>query len=185
MEKWEYKILEFETVPASFGGTNVIGKYVDYIESTSWTGKNKTKAEKRTISRTELLALFNNLGKVGWELVESLPIGSHGIGVAGSTGIINFFFKRQIGSNNILTEERSEKEDIDIPKNTYDVFLENSGKNKIMVIKILREEFSLGLREAKDLVDNTPIKIMSDVSESEAENIKTKIESVGGLVEIN
>ncbi len=94
MEKWEYKILEFKTA-VSFTGEHVIGKLVDYVDGSSWTGKKITKAEIKAISRTELFALFNNLGKEGWELVESLPIASHGIGVAGSTGVINFFFKRR------------------------------------------------------------------------------------------
>ena len=58
------------------------------------------------------------------------------------------------------------------------------GTNKINVIKVVREVTSLGLKEAKDLVESAPKAIKEGVSKAEAEEIKKKIEEAGGTVEL-
>ena len=58
------------------------------------------------------------------------------------------------------------------------------GANKINVIKVVREVTSLGLKEAKDLVEGAPKAIKEGVSKAEAEEIKKKIEEAGGTVEL-
>ena len=58
------------------------------------------------------------------------------------------------------------------------------GDKKIQVIKAVREITSLGLKEAKEVVDNAPRPIKSDVSKEEAEEIKAKLEEQGATVEI-
>jgi len=55
---------------------------------------------------------------------------------------------------------------------------------KIKVIKVVREITGLGLKEAKDLVDNTPKPVKEGVSKEEAEEIKAKLEEVGATVEV-
>ena len=60
----------------------------------------------------------------------------------------------------------------------------SAGDQKIQVIKVVKEITGLGLKEAKDLVDNAPKPIKEGVKKEEAEEIKKKIEAVGGVVEI-
>ena len=66
----------------------------------------------------------------------------------------------------------------------FDVILTSIGDKKIGVIKEVRAITSLGLKEAKELVEGTPAAVKEGVSKEEAEEIKTKIEAAGGGVEI-
>ena len=69
-------------------------------------------------------------------------------------------------------------------KTEFTVVLKDVGANKINVIKAVREVTSLGLKEAKDLVDGAPKTIKDGVSKDEAENIKKKFAEAGAAVEI-
>jgi large subunit ribosomal protein L7/L12 len=69
-------------------------------------------------------------------------------------------------------------------KTEFDVILTEIGGNKINVIKVVREATSLGLKEAKDLVESAPKPIKEGVTKDEAEAIKKKFEEVGAKVEI-
>lgn len=69
-------------------------------------------------------------------------------------------------------------------KTDFDVMLESAGAQKIKVIKAVREITGLGLKEAKELVDNAPKAIKEGASKDEAEEIKTKLEEVGAVVEL-
>jgi large subunit ribosomal protein L7/L12 len=64
----------------------------------------------------------------------------------------------------------------------FDVVLEGVGDKKIQVIKVVREVTSLGLKEAKELVDNAPGTVKEAASKDEAEQIKAKLEEVGASV---
>ena len=66
----------------------------------------------------------------------------------------------------------------------FDVILTAAGDQKIKVIKVVREITGLGLKEAKELVDNTPKAIKEGVSKEEAEEVKAKLEEVGAGVEV-
>ena len=66
----------------------------------------------------------------------------------------------------------------------FDVVLESAGDKKINVIKVVREVTSLGLKEAKDLVEAAPSKVKEGVSKQEAEDIKKKFEEAGAKVTI-
>lgn len=66
----------------------------------------------------------------------------------------------------------------------FDVVLEAAGANKINVIKVVREVTSLGLKEAKDLVEGAPQKVKEGISKADAEAIKKKFEEVGATVAI-
>jgi large subunit ribosomal protein L7/L12 len=66
----------------------------------------------------------------------------------------------------------------------FDVILASPGDQKIKVIKAVREITGLGLKEAKDLVDNTPKAVKEGVSKEEAEELKAKLAEVGANVEV-
>ena len=66
----------------------------------------------------------------------------------------------------------------------FDVVLTNAGDKKIQVIKVVRAITSLGLKEAKDLVDGAPSPVKEGVAREEAESIKSQLEEAGGAVEI-
>jgi len=69
-------------------------------------------------------------------------------------------------------------------KTEFDAILTSFGSEKIQVIKVVRGITGLGLKEAKDLVEAVPKPIKEAVAKAEAEDIKKKIEEVGGAVEI-
>ncbi|WP_019908211.1 50S ribosomal protein L7/L12 [Paenibacillus sp. HW567] len=78
------------------------------------------------------------------------------------------------GAAAAVVEEQSE----------FDVILTGAGASKINVIKIVREITGLGLKEAKDLVDNAPKPIKEKVAKEEAEAVKAKLEEAGAAVEV-
>ena len=69
-------------------------------------------------------------------------------------------------------------------KDTFDVILTGVGDKKIPVIKVVREITSLGLKEAKDLVEGAPKAVREGVSKDEAEQLKKKLEEVGASVQL-
>jgi large subunit ribosomal protein L7/L12 len=69
-------------------------------------------------------------------------------------------------------------------KTEWAVVLKEGGAKKIQVIKVVREITSLGLKEAKDTVDNTPSTVKEGISKAEAEEIKKKLEDQGAVVEL-
>ncbi len=77
-------------------------------------------------------------------------------------------------------EEAKAKEE----KTEFAVVLKAIGDKKINVIKTVREVTSLGLKEAKDLVDNFPKPVKEGISKEEAEEIKAKFEAVGAEIEL-
>lgn len=69
-------------------------------------------------------------------------------------------------------------------KTEFNVVLTAAGEKKIQVIKVVRELTSLGLKEAKDLVEGVPKAVKEGVSKDEAESVKKKLQDVGAAVEI-
>jgi large subunit ribosomal protein L7/L12 len=78
------------------------------------------------------------------------------------------------GAGAVAVEEQTE----------FDVILASAGDQKIKVIKVVREITGLGLKEAKDLVDNAPKAIKEGISKEDAEAAKAKLEEVGANVEV-
>ena len=78
------------------------------------------------------------------------------------------------GGGAAVAEEQSE----------FEVNLKEIGPNKISVIKAVREVTSLGLREAKELVESAPTAVKEGIAKEEAEGIKTKLEEAGAAVEV-
>jgi large subunit ribosomal protein L7/L12 len=69
-------------------------------------------------------------------------------------------------------------------KTSFDVIITGAGDQKLQVIKVVREITSLGLKEAKDLVDGAPQPVKQGVSKEDADAIKAKLEEVGAKIEI-
>jgi large subunit ribosomal protein L7/L12 len=69
-------------------------------------------------------------------------------------------------------------------KTEFDVVLTEAGANKINVIKVVREVTSLGLKEAKDLVESAPAKVKEGISKADADALKKKFEDAGAKAEI-
>lgn len=69
-------------------------------------------------------------------------------------------------------------------KTDFDVILASAGDSKIKVIKVVREITGLGLKEAKEVVDNAPKAIKEGVSQADADEIKAKLEEVGASIEV-
>jgi large subunit ribosomal protein L7/L12 len=80
------------------------------------------------------------------------------------------------GAGAAIVEEEEQTE--------FDVILTEVGANKIQVIKAVRELTSLGLKEAKDVVDGAPGAVREGISKEDAEAAKTKLEEAGAKVEI-
>ena len=70
-------------------------------------------------------------------------------------------------------------------KTEFDVVLKDFGENKIQVIKAVRGVTSLGLKEAKDLVESAPKSVKEGVAKEEAEEVKKKLEEAGAKVELS
>ncbi len=82
-----------------------------------------------------------------------------------------------MGAGGAVAEEAEEKTE-------FDVFLKEIGPKKINVIKEVRALTSLGLKEAKDVVDSAPGNVMEGITKEAAEEAKAKLEEAGAVVEI-
>jgi large subunit ribosomal protein L7/L12 len=69
-------------------------------------------------------------------------------------------------------------------KSEFTISMTSCGDKKIQVLKVLRELTGLGLKEAKDIIDNLPHTIKESVSKEEAQNMKSKLEEVGASIEL-
>ncbi len=69
-------------------------------------------------------------------------------------------------------------------KTSFDVMLTGAGDKKIQVIKVVRAVTGLGLKEAKDLVDNAPSAVKEGVNQEEADSVKGQLEEAGAAVEL-
>jgi len=69
-------------------------------------------------------------------------------------------------------------------KTEFNVILKGFGDKKIQVIKVVRSVTNLGLKEAKELVDNVPNKVKEGISKEDAENIKKQLEEAGAIVDV-
>ena len=71
-----------------------------------------------------------------------------------------------------------------VAQDEFDLILTSAGEKKIQVLKVVRDITGLGLKEAKDLVDNTPKPVKTKIKKAEAEELKKKLEAEGGKAEI-
>lgn len=79
------------------------------------------------------------------------------------------------------TAEAAEAEE----KTEFDVSIEEIGPKKIQVIKAVREVTTLGLKEAKELVESAPVAVKEAISKDDAEDVKAKLEGAGAVVKVS
>ncbi len=125
-----------------------------------------------TMSTTELLDVFKNMTVL--ELNEFLKAFEEEFGVTAAAPVA--VAAPGPGGPAAAGEAAAEEQD------EFDVILEAAGDKKIQVIKVVRELTSLGLKEAKDLVDGAPKPVLEKVSKEDAEKAKTKLEESGAQV---
>jgi len=96
--------------------------------------------------------------------------------------------KFNITANMHVQEEKvivkPEEKEIKEEKTTYSVIMTEYGTSKVDVIKTIRTIINLGLKEAKDFVENIPATIKENIQKDEAEKIKDKLESCGAKIEL-
>jgi len=114
---------------------------------------------------------------VGLTLMQAKELGDylkeeHGIEPAGGGAVM---VAATAGAGDAGAEEE---------QTVFDVILKSFGEKKIQVIKEVRALTSLGLKEAKDLVDGAPKPVKEGVSKEEAEEVRSKLEAVGATIEI-
>ena len=126
-----------------------------------------------TMSTTELLDVFKNMTVL--ELNEFLKAFEDEFGVTAAAPVaVAAVGAAPAGGGAAEAEEKDE----------FDVILNAAGDKKIQVIKVVRELTSLGLKEAKDLVDGAPKPVLEKASKEDAEKAKAKLEESGALVEL-
>src|SRR5213595_9257 len=127
-----------------------------------------------TMSTTELLDVFKNMTVL--ELNEFLKAFEEEFGVtaAAPVAVAGAPVAAAGGAGEAPAEEQDE----------FDVVLNAAGDKKIQVIKVVRELTSLGLKEAKDLVDGAPKPVLEKASKEDAEKAKAKLEEAGAQVEM-
>ncbi len=72
----------------------------------------------------------------------------------------------------------------EVEQTEFDVILKSAGQGKLNVIKVVKTELGLGLKEAKDLVDGAPATVKEKISKAEAEALKAALEEAGAEVEV-
>ena len=124
-----------------------------------------------TMSKEDLLEVFK--GMTVLELNEFLKAFEEEFGVTAAAPVV-----MGGGGGAAAPAEAAEEQD------EFDVILNAAGDKKIQVIKVVRELTSLGLKEAKDLVDGAPKPVLEKVSKEDAEKGKAKLEEAGAQVEM-
>jgi large subunit ribosomal protein L7/L12 len=125
-----------------------------------------------TLSRDELLDAIGNMTVL--ELSEFVKAFEEKFGVTAAAPVAVAAAGAGGGAAAPVVEEQTE----------FDVILTAAGEKKIQVIKVVREVTSLGLKEAKDLVDGAPKAVKEGVSKEEAAQVKAKLEEQGASVEL-
>jgi large subunit ribosomal protein L7/L12 len=125
-----------------------------------------------TMSKEDLLEVFKNMTVL--ELNEFLKAFEEEFGVTAAAPVA----VAAAGGGGAAAPEAAEEQD------EFDVVLEAAGDKKIQVIKVVRELTSLGLKEAKDLVDGAPKPVLEKASKEDAEKAKAKLEEAGAQVEM-
>jgi large subunit ribosomal protein L7/L12 len=126
-----------------------------------------------TMSKEDLLEVFKNMTVL--ELNDFLKAFEEEFGVTAAAPVA---VAAAGGGGGAAAPEAAEEQD------EFDVILNAAGDKKIQVIKVVRELTSLGLKEAKDLVDGAPKPVLEKASKEDAEKAKAKLEEAGAQVEM-
>jgi large subunit ribosomal protein L7/L12 len=128
-----------------------------------------------TPSTAELLDVFKNMTVL--ELNEFLKAFEEEFGVTAAAPVAVAAAGGAPAGGGAAAEAAEEKDE-------FDVVLNAAGDKKIQVIKVVRELTSLGLKEAKDLVDGAPKPVLEKVSKEDADKARTKLEEAGAQIEV-
>ncbi|MFB0520272.1 MAG: 50S ribosomal protein L7/L12 [Desulfatiglandales bacterium] len=131
-----------------------------------------TKTTKTTISQEDVIEFISNMTVL--ELSELIKVFEEKFGVSAATPVAV--------SASAAPEKGEQVEEAE--KTEFNVMLTGVGDKKIQVIKVVRSVTNLGLKEAKELVDNVPSQVKEGVSKEDAGNIKKQLEEAGAMVEI-
>lgn len=125
-----------------------------------------------TLTKEEIVEAVGNMTLL--EVAELVKMFEEKFGVSASAPVAVAAVAGSAAATAAAEEEKTE----------FDVILTDAGANKIKVLKVVRELTGLGLKEAKELVDNLPKPVKEGASKEEAEAIKAQLEAEGGKVEI-
>ncbi len=123
------------------------------------------------VSKEDILATVSNMSVM--DVVDLISAMEEKFGVSAAAPVA-VAAAASGGEESAAVEEQTE----------FDVVLVSFGSSKVPVIKAVREITSLGLREAKELVESAPASVKEGVEQSEADELKKKLEEVGATVEI-
>ena len=126
----------------------------------------------KTMGKDEILDAIGNMSVL--ELAEMVKDMEEKFGVSAAAPVMAAPAAAAGGGAVAVEEEKDE----------FDVILQAAGEKKIQVIKVVREITSLGLKEAKDLVDGAPKPVKEATTKADAEEIKKKLEEAGATVEV-
>jgi len=135
--------------------------------------KKASKGSAAKISKEDVIAFIENMTVL--ELAELIKELEEKFGVTASAPMVMAGMPAAGGAAEAAPAEE---------KTEFDVILTEAGAEKIKVIKVVREFTTLGLKEAKDLVESAPKPVKEGVSKETAEEIKKKLEEVGAKVEV-
>jgi large subunit ribosomal protein L7/L12 len=127
----------------------------------------------KTMGKDEILEAIGNMSVL--ELAEMVKDMEEKFGVSAAAPVMAAPAAVAGGGGAAAVEEE---------KDEFDVILQAAGEKKIQVIKVVREITSLGLKEAKDLVDGAPKPVKEATTKADAEEIKKKLEDAGATVEV-
>lgn len=127
----------------------------------------------KTMGKDEILEAIGNMTVL--ELAEMVKDMEEKFGVTAAAPMMAAPVAAGAGAGAAAVEEE---------KDEFDVILQAAGEKKIQVIKVVRELTSLGLKEAKDLVDGAPKPVKEATTKADAEEIKKKLEEAGATVEV-
>jgi len=139
--------------------------------------EKKEKKEKKESKKTTKKAASKNAGLSILELSELVKAIEEKFGVTAAPPMVAMGALPGAAPPGAAAADEEEQTE-------FDVILKDFGAQKIQVIKAVRELTDLGLRESKELVEGVPSPVRQGVSKEEAEQAKAKIESAGGVVDI-
>lgn len=149
---------------------------VETAEETKKTTKAKTKAKVSSGSKVdEIIETVKNMTVL--ELSELVKALEEEFGVTAAAPVA-------VAPPTAPGAPAAEAAPPEEEKTEFNVILNSFGSNKIQVIKVVRTLTGLGLKEAKDLVDNAPKPVKEGISKEEAEKVKKELEEAGATVEL-
>ncbi|HHH45581.1 MAG TPA: 50S ribosomal protein L7/L12 [Thiotrichales bacterium] len=125
-----------------------------------------------SVSKEEILEAISNMTVM--EIVDLIEAMEEKFGVSAAAAVAAVPAAGAAGGEAAAAEEKTE----------FDVVMTSFGSNKVAVIKAVRAITGLGLKEAKEMVENVPATIKEGVSKDEAEEIKKQLEEAGATVEV-